>query len=122
MNTVNMEESEYILKPLAQRIIKEPWCYKKQTKPYIHATMFQMDQERLMQELDVLTLKELKQIQGCGVPGAAWAHCNELIEKKKLEIELLIQEQGRKAFARVETRTEPRSDKDGESGVQTSEA
>jgi D-mannonate dehydratase len=112
-----MEENEYILKPLAQRLIKEAWHYKKQTRPYVHTTMEQMDPQQLLQELDVLNLKELRQIQGCGVPGSAWTYCNELIRKRLDEIDIIIKKQGREAFAHVETEVPPEVEQNGTTGV-----
>jgi hypothetical protein len=79
--------------------------------------MVQMDPDRLLQELDMLNLKELRQIQGCGVPGNAWTHCNDLMQQKQREIDLIIREQGRKAFAQVETEKPPEVEQNGTTGV-----
>lgn len=112
-----MEEHEYILKPLAQRLMKEVWHYKKQTRPYVHTTMEQMDPQRLLQELDVLNLRELRQIQGCGVPGSAWTYCNELIQKRLAEIDIIIKKQGQEAFSHVGIEAPPEVEQNGTTGV-----
>lgn len=105
------------LKRLAQRLIEEKWNYKKATKPYVKDVMCYMTQEDLMRALDGLNLKELRQIQGCGVPGDAWRHCNELIRKRTQEIDLIIQDQGQKAHCKVDAEDVSGVVEDGPTGV-----
>lgn len=105
------------LKRLAQRLLGEKWDYKKSTKPYVRDVMRYMDQDVLMRALDQLNLKELEQIQGCGVPGDAWRYCNDLIRKRKEEIDLIINKQGAEAIAQVEINDSTEIAKYGPSGV-----
>jgi hypothetical protein len=72
-----------------------------------------MTQEELMRALDQLDLKELRQIQGCGVPGDAWRHCNECIRKKEAEIGLFIAQGGVQASATTEHETLEEENPDG---------
>jgi hypothetical protein len=112
-----MEEMIDELKRLAQRLLGEKWEYKKSTKPYVKDVMKYMDQDSLMRALDNLNLKELEQIQGCGVPGDAWRHCNDLIRQRKEEIDLIIKKQGAEATATVDHNTITETEDHGTTGV-----
>jgi hypothetical protein len=97
-----MAENENELRNLAQRMMKEKWDYKSQTKKYIRQIMGYMDQNELMRLLDDLNYKELKMIAGCGIPGTAWLYSVDLLAKKKQEVELFIAQSGERATAIVE--------------------
>lgn len=96
-----MAESENELKQLAQRMMTEKWEYKSQTKKYVRQVMGYHKQEDLMKLLDDLNYKELKMIAGCGIPGDAWKYSYDLLHKKKMELDLFIEQGGQKATVTV---------------------
>ena len=105
------------LKELAHRMMQEKWDYKTQTKKYVRQVMGFYRQEELMEGLTELNYKELKMISGCGIPGDAWKFSFDLLKQKRQEIELLIEEHGKKATATVEPDEEPEDQPDGATGV-----
>lgn len=90
------------LRDLAHRMMLEKWDYKTQTKKYVRQVMGYYRQEELMEGLTELNYKELKMISGCGIPGDAWKFSFDLLKKKRMEIDLLIEEHGKKASATIE--------------------
>lgn len=101
------------LKTLAHRMMQEKWDYKSQTKKYVRQVMGYYDQEKLMRLLDELNYKELKMIAGCGIPGSAWRYSVDLLDKKKKEVELFIEQGGAAATAIVEHDGEKEEAQDG---------
>lgn len=97
-----MDEYENELKTLAHRMMTEKWDYKYQTKKYVRQVMGYMDQPALMKLLGGLNYRELKMIAGCGIPGDAWLYSVDLLKKKRMELDLLIEQSGQKATATVE--------------------
>jgi len=102
-----MPENENELKQLAHRMMTEKWDFKSQTKKYVRQVMGYYDQTTLMKLLDDLNYKELKMIAGCGIPGDAWRYSIDLLKKKRDEIDLIIEEHGKKASAVVEHDADP---------------
>ena len=112
-----MAEMENELRQFAQRMIKESWDYKSQTKKYVRQVMGVYDQEKLMRLLDDLNYKELKMIAGCGIPGTAWRYSVDLLAKKKHEVDLFIAQDGQNATATVEHEDLPEVDENGSTGI-----
>jgi hypothetical protein len=112
-----MAESGNELRDLAQRMMKEKWDYKSQTKKYVRQVMGYYDQTDLMIKLNELNYKELKMIAGCGVPGDAWRFTLDLLKKKRDEIDLLIEEHGKKATATVELDDIKEESSNGDAGI-----
>jgi len=112
-----MAETENELRQLAQRMMKESWDYKSQTKKYVRQVMGVYDQGKLMALLDDLNYKELKMIAGCGIPGSAWRYSVDLLEKKKRQVDLFIEQDGQNAKATVEHEDLPEVDKDGSTRI-----
>lgn len=108
-----MAESGNELRDLAQRMMKEKWDYKSQTKKYVRQVMGYYDQTTLMKLLDDLNYKELKMIAGCGIPGDAWRYSLDLLRKKRDELDLLIEQHGQKATTTVELETLEEGNPDG---------
>jgi len=78
------------------------------------------DQVELMRLLDGLNYRELKMIAGCGIPGDAWRYSLDLLRKKRVELDLLIEAHGQKATMTVESDDIEGVDPDGKTGIQTS--
>lgn len=97
-----MAEMKNELRDLAQRMMKESWDYKSQTKKYVRQVMGMYEQEELMKLLDDLNYKELKMIAGCGIPGDAWRYAVDLLRAKKRQVDIFIEQDGQKATATVE--------------------
>lgn len=97
-----MAETPNELKALAERLITEKWEMKRKTMEYVRYLLCSYDQKKLMNLLDELNYKELKVIAGCGIPGDAWRYSIDLLKKKREEIDLIIEEHGKKASAVVE--------------------
>lgn len=112
-----MAENDNELRDLAQRMMKEKWDYKSQTKKYVRQIMGYMDQEELMKKLEDLNYKELKMISGCGIPGTAWKYSYDLLAKKRQEVELFITQNGEKASAVVEHDDKQEESDNGCTGV-----
>lgn len=112
-----MAESDNELRNLAQRMMKEKWDYKSQTKKYVRQVMGYYDQTTLMRLLDDLNYKELKMIAGCGIPGDAWRYSLDLLRRKREELDLLIEQHGQKATMTVEHENEIEEGPDGKTGV-----
>lgn len=97
-----MAENENELRTLAQRMMKEKWDYKSQTKKYVRQVMGYHTQEHLMELLDDLNYKELKMIAGCGIPGDAWLYAYNKLKKMRQELDLYIAQGGQSASVTVE--------------------
>jgi len=67
--------------------------------------------------LDELNYKELQMIAGCGIPGDAHRYSVNLLHKKKLELELFIEQGGQKATAIVNATGTSEGDDLGAPGV-----
>ncbi len=112
-----MAETPNEFKLLAQRLMTEKWEVKRKTMKYIKDVFTYYDQKKLMSLLDELNYKELKMIAGCGIPGDAWRYSVDLLHKKKMELELFIEQGGQKATVTFEPAENRGEDPDGPPGV-----
>jgi len=102
-----MDETKNELRDLAQRMMKEKWDYKSQTKKYVRQVMGMYSQDELKKLLDGLNYKELKMVTGCGIPGDAWLFAYYKLRKFKNDLELYISQGGQSAQAVVKQNPGP---------------
>jgi hypothetical protein len=69
--------------------------------------MLSLDQETLKQHLSELSLKELKQALGAGVPGEAWRYACDRKKELDNEIKAIIEKHGKKAHMETEVESPP---------------